>query len=89
MPKHRTANLNLRNLEIVETNNRNSQGYLELRKAPQQDAHSVPSLWYVFTPPSKLVDNSLPGPEIAKFFLQPVMELNDDGYPRGLDCRLL
>jgi hypothetical protein len=66
MSKYRAAIL--RNLESVKANNHCSEGYLELRKAPQQDAHSLPSLWYVshqdiFTiPPIR--------PEIANFFVR-------------------
>ena len=35
-----------RNRSMTDTIN--SQGYFELRQAPQQDSHSVPSLWSVF-----------------------------------------
>ena len=58
----------LDNIETVRTDCHYSQGYLELRQAPQQDTHSVPSLWLV-SPTPKLVRQSTRA-EIAKFSTQ-------------------
>lgn len=63
----------------------NSQGYFELRQAPQQDSHSVPSLWLVFPIIPRFFSIHPSGPTFARFSTKDRYELELSHGQRRVD----